>query len=693
MAIKTKTLKTTVLAGAGIITYTWTAVQGQSCLMSPTSFPITSAVDATSSSQEVALTVVWDDTACMPIIRLTLSHTNDGGICDDVCYQYDLTDNTTGACIDNIQPPPTQYYDCSNGSCIQLAAGVIGPYTSPNCDNQCVNTANQRWVCQSDGSCRQFTFATGNDTGFATEAECIMNCAINYACIHEECTEAPDGWTGAVYVNDFTCNDECCDCTSTGMVITDTMTTDVSGNKCYSFDNGGDGSIYINNDLVTDVSGQTVCPECVDFDHDIHIIIDRSASVVDEFNNIKDAAKLLLQNVKTNSSKVNLLAFNTSVQSNLNVNITDGSAWIDALTSTGQTSAMDNAVNAAILNKDNSRNSHIMIVISDGEVNGSVNAFQDAFDAFNNAHNAGFRIITAHYNSNSVQANAVTLMREWSAWKDGNDGTNGKPNDYFPENNTSDLTNAIGDIIDVIPSNTFKVTHKCCSDIVRYVDCESDACEEVNSGTPKRVSVCEDGACVLNLLTDLLINADAGGTWTYNGYSATYISNPLDAGYVNGNEITVNGDNPTINSNDLGAGYYSLTYTVTCGETTFSTSVILEVTENVCAGGDGQTTVCETETSVDIIAILDANSTCGVRTTGGSWIHNGGTAFNMSSGIFNPSEVGEGIYNFEYVVEAGANEPSYEQTCRGCQDEALVTVTVTQAADAGEPNSLTVCNI
>ena len=105
-------------------------------------------------------------------------------------------------------------------------------------------------------------------------------------------------------------------------------------------------------------------------------------------------------------------------------------------------------------------------------------------------------------------------------------------------------------------------------------------------------------ACSINLRTDLLQNAEPGGTWTYNG--AIFISgsaNPYDGNPDNITQFTTSadsvtppdgmfpltGDNPLITPNrNTGRAYFSLTYTVTSGSCTVSNNVVLPIQQKGC---------------------------------------------------------------------------------------------------------------
>jgi len=105
-------------------------------------------------------------------------------------------------------------------------------------------------------------------------------------------------------------------------------------------------------------------------------------------------------------------------------------------------------------------------------------------------------------------------------------------------------------------------------------------------------------SCIINLRTDLLNNADVGGTWTYNGYSAT-VNGPFDrnAGPTAANiDAVLTTDNPNVNTNSLISqiGYYSFTYTGGVFPCTSSTDVVIAVINPAAsAGSDGTITYNE----------------------------------------------------------------------------------------------------
>lgn len=173
-----------------------------------------------------------------------------------------------------------------------------------------------------------------------------------------------------------------------------------------------------------------------------------------------------------------------------------------------------------------------------------------------------------------------------------------------------------------------------------------------NAGTNGAVVVCSDGASV-NLFTLLGGSPDGGGTWKdpSNGpNNGTFVPGPLalQGGYT----YKVNGTSP-------------------CADA----SAVVTVTQHrrPVAGTNGVLALCSTSGPVNLFSSLG-----GTPDAGGSWSGPGGVPGN---GIFLPGAAGTFVYKYKVTGTAPC-----------APDSATVTVTVTQAPNAGTGVTLTICS-
>lgn len=217
-------------------------------------------------------------------------------------------------------------------------------------------------------------------------------------------------------------------------------------------------------------------------------------------------------------------------------------------------------------------------------------------------------------------------------------------------------------------------------------------------------------ACSINLRTYLLTNADAGGTWTYNG--AILISgsaNPFDGNVDNttqfstsvdviasppeelpasGNPV-VGGDNPSLDATGHTQAYYSLTYTLTSGTCSVSNNVVLPIIEGPYAGVNiTYPTQCTTPThTIDLYELVSEGNTNGA-TASGTWTMTKGfpnphPGFNSTAGTFDLSTIvwppKTPDYEFTYTVHANVpNGFTFPRVvCTNCNsDTSTVSLTV-----------------
>jgi len=140
-------------------------------------------------------------------------------------------------------------------------------------------------------------------------------------------------------------------------------------------------------------------------------------------------------------------------------------------------------------------------------------------------------------------------------------------------------------------------------------------------------------ACpVINLRSDLLLNADAGGTWTYNGYSATFDGDDDNLAQFVGSpasppEETASliGDDPTLDPTGHTVGFYSFTYSLVSGGCSADNNIVLPIMATYTAGDDVSKTICQDDRSIfNLFDLIDDFGANGVD-TGGSWEQLNGT--------------------------------------------------------------------
>jgi gliding motility-associated-like protein len=177
-----------------------------------------------------------------------------------------------------------------------------------------------------------------------------------------------------------------------------------------------------------------------------------------------------------------------------------------------------------------------------------------------------------------------------------------------------------------------------------------------HAGPDVTVHVCE-GETAFDLLA-ALNGATAGGTWTdVSGSGAVITGNLIDL-------------------SALAIGSYVFEYEVgsaTCGIET--TQLTIEIEQAPNAGVDGSLVVCNSETTIDLLAVIGAQ-------TGGVW-----SDLDNSNVVFNGDQIditglASGTYRFEYTISNGV-----------CADaKSIATITIQEQVNAGIGQPLTVCN-
>lgn len=179
-----------------------------------------------------------------------------------------------------------------------------------------------------------------------------------------------------------------------------------------------------------------------------------------------------------------------------------------------------------------------------------------------------------------------------------------------------------------------------------------------NAGTNTSVKICEDENS-FELFTALNGNPDATGSWTDVDNSGGFYGD-----YINATEI--------------GPGSFDYRYTVPSGNTCPNQSAVLsvEIIEQAKAGADGSASICNTESAFDLSTQLTNAD------NGGTWT-NLDNVGSLSGAIWDATGVAAGTYDFKY--EVSPSDPACPV------DEAIISVTVKEKLNAGENNSITLC--
>ncbi len=201
--------------------------------------------------------------------------------------------------------------------------------------------------------------------------------------------------------------------------------------------------------------------------------------------------------------------------------------------------------------------------------------------------------------------------------------------------------------VDTAGNYTYTVTNGVCPPDEAIISVTVDIAP--NAGTANSIAFCSTDAAAN--LYDLLGVADTGGTWS-----------PVLSG----------SDLGTFNPSVDAAGTYTYTVTSTAGVCTdASATVTVAIDTPPNAGIDNSVTYCSTDATANLYDLL------GVADTGGTWnpVLSGGDL-----GTFDPSVDTAG--NYTYTVTNGVCPP----------DEAIISVTVDIAPNAGTPNTIAYCS-
>lgn len=191
----------------------------------------------------------------------------------------------------------------------------------------------------------------------------------------------------------------------------------------------------------------------------------------------------------------------------------------------------------------------------------------------------------------------------------------------------------------------------CTGDAVVPSTAATAECCNADAGTAGAINLCTNGP-ITDLYTLLGGTPDPGGAWTDPGGNA--FSGMLD---------------PAL---DPGGGY---TYTVTSIAPPCSSMAVVSVTiqQQPDAGVDAVLALCSDDGATNLFTLLGPNADAG-----GTWTD---PANNVVTGVFDPAVDPAGIYTYALVGVAPCTS-----------DDAVVTVSVSQALSAGSNGSISVCS-
>ena len=187
----------------------------------------------------------------------------------------------------------------------------------------------------------------------------------------------------------------------------------------------------------------------------------------------------------------------------------------------------------------------------------------------------------------------------------------------------------------------------------------------LDPGANGTLTICEGEISPVNLFS-IITGEDAGGSWTETSMSSSGVTIGL------GTAIDFSAVIP-------GTYEYTYTHAATANCPAVSSTATITVTDQLEAGADNSTEFCEgSGANTSLTALLSGAD------AGGTWMQTGGTTILI---IANPSDVDfsnaiPDIYTFTYTHAANGACP---------QDQAVITVTVTDQLEAGADNSDELC--
>lgn len=180
-----------------------------------------------------------------------------------------------------------------------------------------------------------------------------------------------------------------------------------------------------------------------------------------------------------------------------------------------------------------------------------------------------------------------------------------------------------------------------------------------NAGADGALTACVDDPSI-DLFSGLGGTPQLGGAWTDDD----------NTGQLN---------NGVFDASGIAPGNYQFTYTVAgAGPCADDVSVVtVEVVNALNAGNNTSADVCDSETNVDLIALLNGNPQAG-----GVWVDLDNTGA-LINGVFNAVQAGQGTYDFRYRLGIGS-------LCAA--DSADLIITVVDGPNAGNDDAVQLCS-
>ncbi len=205
-------------------------------------------------------------------------------------------------------------------------------------------------------------------------------------------------------------------------------------------------------------------------------------------------------------------------------------------------------------------------------------------------------------------------------------------------------------------------------------------------------------SCEINLRTDGLSGADAGGTWVWNGFNASSDEGPFSTGSGT-NPGALSGDNPAIDFDGFTPGYYAFTYSGGEGDCGDEVTIVIAVVSSPNAGCSDTVTYCTGNGGSAVNLLTLKNTECGESITSTNltieWDDSSddpGAAYNAGAGTLDIEDLEPGTYVFTYTKVAVPPDGYTLDNCPNCEASvATLTITIIATFTAGTANNIAVC--